>query len=162
MDIDGKTLEMVDRSLGEPLKYLDVKELLVTVSCVCKGWKNAVYSDELMLHMLENRHEPCDYPPLSLYKRVKKSYKGTRYLLHIADEMMLVWDLHHPATPSIEIYHPAFLSSSRYTLLSPKKAVVTGGVDAFLSGSGYTRKGGKSVTGVNNGSRLAWYCLYEQ
>ena len=124
---------MAGRALLEALKYLDVKELLVTVSCVCKGWKRAAYSDEMMLQVLEDRNEDPAYAHLSLYKRVKKSYRDTRYLLNVAKGKVLIWDIHHPTVPSTEIHHSAFLNSSRYTLLSPTKAMVTGGVGVLRS-----------------------------
>ena len=124
---------MAGRALLEALKYLDVQELLVTVSCVCKGWKRATYSDEMMLQVLESRYEDPKYAHLSLYKRVKKSYRDTRYLLNVKEGKMLVWDIHHPTVASTEIHHSAFLNSSRYTLLSPTKAMVTGGVGELRS-----------------------------
>lgn len=116
---------MAGRALLEVLKFLNIKELLTAVPIT---WKQLVHSDEILLSLLDDSEEDEADSSLSLYQRViKLAMRTVNFLLHLSKGEMLVWDLTHPALDSTVFRHPAFLSSSVYVLISPSKALITGG-----------------------------------
>lgn len=119
---------MAGRVLLQTFKFLDITELLTVVALTSTSWKNTVYSDEILLSLLEKCSEDPANLSLPLYRRLKKACKAKEHLLHVADRKMLVWKVSSPSTDSVTFHNSLFLNSSRYVLISSLKAMVTGGV----------------------------------
>lgn len=124
---------MAGRGWLETWKFLDAKELLTVVTLVCSAWKRSVYSDEILLHLLEGTEEEEEHKFLPLYRRLKKALKTTKYLLNSAGTKLHIWNIYQATEASVVLRHLAFLNSSRYALVSRSKAIVTGGVGKEIS-----------------------------
>ena len=123
---------MAGRVLLEACKFLTASELLTAVALVSTSWKKAVYSDEVLLSLLENYAEDEAHLSLPLHRRLKKACK-TVQLLHISNQQMTVWSLTLKSTSPVTFHNSAFVNSSRYVLISKWKAMVTGGVGQSTS-----------------------------
>ena len=121
---DSRKIDMW-RALLEAFKCLTAGELLTVAVLVSRAWKAAAYSNEMLLSLIDLEEEDTKSLSSPLYKRVKRTLQGTKYLLHIEAGKMLIWALRSKAQKPLK--SQKFTHSSRYVLISPSQAIVTGG-----------------------------------
>lgn len=122
---------MAGRVLLESFKLLSAQDLFLSATLVSSSWKKAVYCDEILLHLLEDRVEE-DATSNSLYLRVKKALTGVTYLLHMSTGEMAIWNIVHPTWSPTTLEHASFVNSCRYVLTAQSKAMLTGGLGQEL------------------------------
>lgn len=150
---------MAGRALLEPFKLLSAQELFLSVTLVSSSWKKAVYSNEILLHLLENRAEDQESPSYPLYIRVKKALTAVTYLLHIHRGTMLIWNINHATRSDASLEHPAFINSCRYVLTTQSKAMLTGGVGQELYCAEVDLKTGTVFSLSSLLRRHAWHAV---
>lgn len=110
----------------ETFKFLPIQDLLLAAVLVSSSWKKAVYSDDILLHLLVG-HNEREAASLTLYQRLKKVFATSPYLLHLSDGEMMIWNTTRWFWNSRCIENPFFINSCRCVLISRASAILTGG-----------------------------------